>query len=242
MNILVTAGNTLTPIDRVRAITNIFTGQTGANIAREAALRDHHVTFLTSHPEILERHVRINVTPYRTFADLEKCMREALHSSRFEALIHCAAVSDYESGGIYAAEPGTYFDKQSHIWHHTETARPRLTPVTAGKVKSNHPELWLRLVRTPKLIDYVRNEWAFHGVLVKFKLEVGLNERELVQVAEESRGQSRADLMVANTLDEMHDWALLGPLGGGYERVERSALATRLLEAVELHHKDRQHG
>ena len=33
MNILVTAGNTITPIDRVRVITNVFTGRTGARIA-----------------------------------------------------------------------------------------------------------------------------------------------------------------------------------------------------------------
>jgi phosphopantothenate-cysteine ligase/phosphopantothenoylcysteine decarboxylase/phosphopantothenate--cysteine ligase len=37
MNILVTAGNTQTPIDKVRCLTNIFSGETGARIAIEAA-------------------------------------------------------------------------------------------------------------------------------------------------------------------------------------------------------------
>ena len=54
MNILVTAGNTQTPLDRVRCITNIFSGRTGARIAAEAAARGHRVTLLTSHPEVLE--------------------------------------------------------------------------------------------------------------------------------------------------------------------------------------------
>ena len=36
MKILVTAGNTQTPIDRVRSITNIFSGRTGARIAARA--------------------------------------------------------------------------------------------------------------------------------------------------------------------------------------------------------------
>jgi phosphopantothenate---cysteine ligase (CTP) len=47
MNLLVTAGNTQTPIDRVRCITNIFTGRTGAQVALEAHRRGHAVTHLT---------------------------------------------------------------------------------------------------------------------------------------------------------------------------------------------------
>src|SRR5438034_5962598 len=46
MRILVTAGNTLVPIDRVRCITNIFTGRTGARIALHAQERGHDVTLL----------------------------------------------------------------------------------------------------------------------------------------------------------------------------------------------------
>ena len=38
MNLLVTAGNTLTLIDKVRGITNIFTGRTGAQVAGLAVL------------------------------------------------------------------------------------------------------------------------------------------------------------------------------------------------------------
>ena len=47
MNILVTAGNTQTQIDRVRCITNIFSGRTGARVAAEADSRGHTVTLLT---------------------------------------------------------------------------------------------------------------------------------------------------------------------------------------------------
>ena len=81
----------------------------------------------------------------------------------------------------------------------------------AGKVKSNEPELWLRLVQTPKLIDQIREPWGFRGVLVKFKLEVGLNEDQLLEIAEASRRQSNADLMVANTQEGMGEWALRRP-------------------------------
>jgi phosphopantothenate-cysteine ligase/phosphopantothenoylcysteine decarboxylase/phosphopantothenate--cysteine ligase len=113
---------------------------------------------------------------------------------------------------------------------------------TAGKVKSDEPELWLRLVRAPKLIDQIRAEWLFAGILVKFKLEVGVGDDQLLDVAERSRRHSAADLMVANTLDEADRWAFLGPLEGRYARVGRAELAPRLLGEVERLHGEHAHG
>src|SRR5262249_23118710 len=112
----------------------------------------------------------------------------------------------------------------------------------AGKVKSDDPELWLRLVRAPKLVDSIRTDWAFTGVLVKFKLEVGVSDEQLLQAAEASRKQSAADLMVANTLEGAETYAFLGPRDGAYERVERGELAARLLDAVAQSHEGRRHG
>jgi phosphopantothenate---cysteine ligase (CTP) len=112
----------------------------------------------------------------------------------------------------------------------------------ADKVKSSEPELWLRLVRTPKLIDFIRADWGFRGVLVKFKLEVGLTDAQLLEVAEFSRGQSSADLIVANTLEGSTTWAFLGPIDGAYQRVSRGELAARLLDAVEQLHGKSSHG
>ena len=101
------------------------------------------------------------------------------------------------------------------------------------------PELWLRLVPTPKLIDMVRATWGFRGVLVKFKLEVGLGDDELLEVAERSRRHSDADLMVANTLEGAADYAFLGAARGSYQRVERRDLPGRLIEAIEHAHRQR---
>jgi phosphopantothenoylcysteine synthetase/decarboxylase len=116
----------------------------------------------------------------------------------------------------------------------------RTTPrQSAGKIKSDAPELWLRLVRAPKLINLIRIDWNFRGVLVKFKLEVDVSDEVLLDVAERSRRQSNADLMVANTLDGAAHWAYLGPLHGHYERVARSDLPERLLDAVEALHRGR---
>ena len=224
MNILVTAGNTQTPIDKVRCLTNIFSGRTGGRIAIEAVRRGHSVTHFTSHPEVIAELAgglplppdRWQVKPYRTYDDLSHLMETIIPQGGFDAIIHAAAVSDYALDGVFARnEHGEMLD------------------VSAGKVKSHHPELWLKLVPTPKLVDRIRKPWGFQGVLVKFKLEVGISDETLLDVAERSRVQSGADLMVANTLEGMSEFAFVGPIKGCYEKVQRGELARRLIEEVE---------
>jgi phosphopantothenate-cysteine ligase/phosphopantothenoylcysteine decarboxylase/phosphopantothenate--cysteine ligase len=239
VKILVTAGNTQTAIDQVRCITNVFSGRTGAQIAAEAFERGHAVTLLTSHPEVLASvpGVRVRhapdwrVCPYRTFEELETLMAASITDGGFDAVIHAAAVSDYQVTGVYAPGGGTHFDLGEMSWA-AASGRPRLVDATAGKVKSHHPELWLRLQPTPKLVDKVRVAWGFKGILVKFKLEVGVTEAELLAVAEASRMQSGADLVAANTLEGMHYWAYLGAGDGSYDRVPRHELAKVLINLI----------
>ncbi len=249
MRILVTAGNTQTPIDAVRCITNIFTGRTGTRIALEAARRAHQVVLVTSHPEVVGQFAaefgfgekgtaNLGVRTYRTFDDLHRLLAEALSQperERFDVVIHAAAVSDYAVAGVYAAEgnPAAYAVGSPEEATAEGGRPPRLMPVAGGKISSGHAELWLRLVPTPKLVDLFRSPWGFAGILVKFKLEVGISEAELQQRAEASRLQSGADLMVANTLEGMYSWALVGPVHGSYERVERAALAKRLIDLID---------
>lgn len=223
MRIFVTAGNTQVPIDRVRCITNIFTGRTGASIAFEAYRRGHRVTLATSHPEVIDAvdpdPGRWQVLPYRTFDQLDDLMTQQIAFDKPDVVVHCAAVADYLPAGVFAA---TQTDK-GHMMHDR----------SAPKVKSDEAELWLRLVRAPKLVDKIRGEWGFRGLLVKFKLEVGVSEDELQKVAEQSRLQSKADWMVANTLEGSKEWALLGN-EEGYQRVTRADLPGAILEVLEV--------
>jgi len=244
MNILVTAGNTVVPIDRVRCITNIFTGRTGAAIAHCAWERGHGVTLLTSHPEVVDApdEERWTMLRYRTFEDLQNLMKELVAGGGLDSVIHCAAVSDYLAGGIYAPADRSRFQPESGRWQSGDASGPALVDRAAGKVKSDEPELWLRLVRAPKLIDCIRRDWGFRGLLVKFKLEVGANDEQLLAVAERSRTHSDADLMVANTLEGASVYAFLGPLAGAYHRVSRRELAERLLIALEQYPRKQANG
>src|SRR5262245_15127044 len=239
MNLLVTAGNTQVMIDRVRCLTNIFTGRTGAAIALAACERGHRVTLLTSQPEIVSHpgasvslQERAETFAYRTFNDLQELMARFVASGNYQAIIHAAAVSDYLAAGVYAPAPSTCFDAADGSWH-AGNFPARLVDRAAEKVKSDEPELWLRLTRAPKLVDRIRTDWNFRGTLVKFKLEVGVTESQLLEIAERSRRQSQADWMVANTLEGAAAWAYLGPFANGYRKISRRQLQTALLDAVQ---------
>jgi phosphopantothenoylcysteine synthetase/decarboxylase len=248
MNFFVTAGNTQTMIDRVRCVTNIFSGRTGAAVARTAWGRGHTVTLATSHPDVLAEYginlhspgERFTVLPYQTFDDLAALMQHQFRTNPFDVVCHSAAVSDYLPAGTFTPDPGTFFNARTNNWE-SQHGPPTLTEQKGGKIKSTEPELWLRLVRAPKLVDRIRQPWGFNGVLVKFKLEVGISEERLIEVADASRRQSAADLVVANTLDGASHWAYIGPIADRYERVPRRELPDRLVLAIEDRYQERGH-
>src|SRR5208283_4730044 len=102
MNVIVTAGNTQVSIDRVRIITNVFRGRTGARIAGCLARAGNQVSLLTSFPESaaadaevdLASRNRLEIKPYRTFDDVHREMSLALRpGAGVDVLIHSAAVS-----------------------------------------------------------------------------------------------------------------------------------------------------
>ena len=139
-----------------------------------------------------------------------------------------AAVSDYGPERAYQvlerrpdpATPGveTWVVKDAH----------------AGKVKSTFDEIAILGRKTVKIVDLFRTEWAYKGVLVKFKLEVGIDRECLIRIGQASRAASGADYLIANTLDMVD-----GPNAGAYllsagepEWVARGELPARLTRLV----------
>ena len=199
LHFLVTAGPTREMIDRVRDWGNIFSGNTGLDIAR-AFLDLGDVTLLTSN----ESHARefdgysgksgmMGVETFRSHADLLSLLQERLQG-KVNVVAMTAAVSDYRPAGVYRIVRRSTSDPNpgQETWV--------VEDVSAGKVKSTHDEIAVMGRRTLKLVDQFRTAWAYKGVLIKFKLEVGLTDEQLIAVASASRTASGADLMVANTL------------------------------------------
>ena len=219
LKVLVTAGATEVPIDRVRAITNVFKGKTGTAIAFAMGYREPlgniTVTLLTSNPHIAGEHhmLHFGVVPFRTFDELAALLEHEIRTGGYDVVIHSAAVSDYRVAGVHARRPNG-----------------ELTPLEAsGKVGSSHERLFLELERTPKLIEAIRHTWDFTGKLIQFKLEVGITDEELIARARAALVRSRGDLVVANCLEWARDAALLVGRDGDVERVERAKLPDALI-------------
>lgn len=207
--ILVTAGPTWVRIDPVRHLGNLSSGATGLAIARALAASGAEVTLLLGPGRVVpsaEDEAQLRIVPFVTFDELHAQVRAHVGSRSYDGMVHTAAVSDYR-------------------------------PVAEEKMKisSDCEELVLRLRRTPKIVDEVKNLDS-ELLLVKFKLEVGRTPEELLTIARESRARSAAELMVANDLTEMsadgHVAYLLDATGVIAQVSTTEELAERLTEVL----------
>jgi len=188
--VLVTSGSTRTMIDQVRCLSNVFNGRTGYEIANYIYSEDVSVILLTSnkvHCDYITNTIPphyIQAVRYQTYEELYEKMEDLICKTDLDAVIHSAAVSDYRVAGTYAQIDGDLVEIDS-----------------STKIGSDHDNLFLKLEQTEKIIDKIRDPWGFKGKLVKFKLQVGMSDEELIEVANKSRKHSNADMIVANCLE-----------------------------------------
>jgi phosphopantothenoylcysteine synthetase/decarboxylase len=231
MRFLVTAGNTREKIDQVRDWGNIFTGNTGLRIARALA-QISEVDLLTSNRAHLlelasDKSARITASPFTDHGELRGALAALMARHTYDAIFMTAAVADYKPAGVFAItsrEPGDT----------PGTERWQVRNVQAGKVKSTHSAIAIVGTQTEKIIDLFRTEWKHGGLLVKFKLEVGISKDELIRIGQASRKASGAEFLVANTLD-MVEGANAGALllsDRGEEWIQRDDLPARLVRLV----------
>jgi len=174
--ILVTAGPTWVAIDKVRVITNIFSGRTGCLIAREAEKRGAEVKLLLGPgrlnfpPGFFKG---IKVIKYHYFHELLNLTRKEVSSKHYDIIIHSAAISDYL--------PINPYDK---------------------KISSGKGSLIIKLKPAIKIIKGVK-KWDPHIFLVQFKLEVGKKAKKLIEIGYKSMLKNKADLVVVNDLNKM---------------------------------------
>ncbi len=234
MRFLVTAGNTREKIDQVRHWGNVFTGGTGLRIAKALAevgevdlltSNRTHLAELTASPNSS----RVKGSAFTSHAELRGALAALMARERYDAVFMTAAVADYRPAGVFAVtqrEPGDV----------PGTERWVVRDAQAGKVKSTHDVIAVLGERTEKIVDLFRTEWGYRGLLVKFKLEVGIDRDQLVRIGQASRLSSGADYLVANTLDMLEGPGagayLLGD-DGGEEWVPRDHLAARLVQLTQ---------
>jgi len=176
---LIVAGATRNPIDAVRYITARSTGRTGVALAAGLLERGADVYLLGS-PEARLRGAVVPGEEFGSTRDLMERMEAWVTTHRRGAVVHAAAVGDYE-----LAQPG------------------------ADKIPSGRDRLELVLVPTPKIADQVR-EWGLVGPYVTFKAAPpGTEVAELEQIARRQLHRTRSDLVFANTLGRLDRDVLL---------------------------------
>src|SRR5208283_4531225 len=100
VKVLITCGATWTPIDDVRVISNISTGEMGHFIAQAFRRAGAGVTVIegpVTHT-LLARGIKI--IKYRFFDQLAKLLKTELRK-KYDIIIHAAAVSDFKLQGPY---------------------------------------------------------------------------------------------------------------------------------------------
>ncbi len=217
MNILITAGSTEIDIDIVRVFGNRFKGKTGTRIARYFATRGHAVTLLTSSPYLTRGFKKLGarVIPFRTFDELHALLEREVRDGGYDVVIQSAAVGDFKVVAAYIVTDGAL----------VEINRSK-------KISSKHKTLFLETARTPKLIDKIRGAWGFNGTLVKFKLEVGISDDELIAIARKSRKTSKAEFIVANCFEWCRERAYVIDATGTATNVTRHNLPRELYRRI----------
>jgi len=175
MKLLITAGGTREPIDRVRAITNTSTGATGIALAGELTAIGHSVELLRSTNAIAPPpSLALPSQTFTTTASLEAALRERLARGDIDVVIMAAAVADYRP-----AEP------------------------VFSKIDSDAEELTLRLARVPKLLPQLRSMSPRPLRVIGFKLTVGASESERLDAVDAQFKSSTVDAVVHNDLSEI---------------------------------------
>ena len=204
VNILITAGPTWVPVDRVRIITSIFGGRTGCLIAQEASAWGADVTLLLGpgRADSVGDNGSINLVRFRYFEELAALVEREATTRKYDVMIHSAAVADY-------------------------------TPVRPfhGKIRSQKKDLSIKLEPTPKIVDEIRR-YDPSIFLVTFKLEVNCEKSKLIEAGYRSMIRSGADLVVVNDLNALPEATIVDLERKTISVKSRKDLATALLDLI----------
>ena len=200
MNVVVTGGGTIAPIDDVRHIANTSSGRFSAEITESFLRRGATVWHVHGPGAVLPYHDRrmlsIDRDLDRELARLTALRREVEES---RARLHCRAIEPgtVSGYGLVLREilTGQAIDVAVLAMAASDYEPDRM----AGKTSSDRDAWTITLRRAPKVIRSVK-DWAPGTFLVGFKLLYNVSDDELIATARAACERNRADLTVANDL------------------------------------------
>ncbi len=210
MNVIVTSGPTREPIDSVRYISNVSSGQTGVAICDALIARGISVTQVHGADSALAKGVARRET-FTDHASLDQILRRLLADSDVGAVIHAAAVGDFAVAA----------------------------PLPSAKLESGQ-ELAIPLRPTLKIIDRIRGYASNPDLLlVGFKLTHDANPEAQARAARELLKRCQARYVVQNDVATLSNDAdhvfMIHETGNNRPRrcVGRARLATALATLVD---------
>jgi phosphopantothenate---cysteine ligase (CTP) len=201
MNVVVTGGGTVAPVDDVRLLTNVSSGRLAAAIAESFLARGASVWHI--HPASaqvpLKRHARFDLDAADPSAELDRLTRLRRRWLDVRDRLHLVPLPEGTVADYAAALRSTLEARPIDVAVLTMAVSDFEPEPHPGKLSSDAESLVVYCRRTPKVIRSVR-DWAPSVYLVGFKLLADVPVAELIRRAEEAGRVNRADLTVANDL------------------------------------------
>ncbi len=237
MNVVVTGGGTVAPVDDVRLLTNVSSGRLAAAITEAFLDRAASVWHVHARSALvpLERHARFDLDAADPSAERERLERLRRRWIEVRDRLHLVPLGAGTVADYAATLRSTLQARPIDVVVLTMAVSDFEPEPYAGKLGSDSESLVVRCRRTPKVIRSVR-DWAPSAFLVGFKLLSGAPHDELIRRAEEACRINRADLTVANDLRTLkqgrHTLHLVRP-GAEVETLEPGDdLADRLVARI----------
>ena len=198
MKILITSGGTSEQIDKVRTITNMSTGKLGAEIANTILKNtfDVEVYFLSSNRcEMPNLDNKLKIIEIK---DTESVF------NNMKTIIHAMAISDYKVDKVFNENNikdilSQYIDTKDLNELTNKIVNEIQGVDNSKKISSNVDNLFIKLTKTPKIIDMIK-QWDANIKLISFKLLNGVEEEELINIAKKQLDRTNSDLVIANDL------------------------------------------
>jgi phosphopantothenate---cysteine ligase (CTP) len=204
MNVVVTGGGTIAPIDDVRILTNVSSGRFSAAITEACLDRGASVWHIhtTGARLPLKRFAEFALDTAEPAAELLRLarLRERWLSQRDRLELIPLSAGNVED---YSTTLKQVLESQAIDVVFLPMAVADFEPeAQLGKISSEAESLVLHCRRTPKVIRMVR-DWAPSVYLVGFKLLSRASQDELIRRAQAACRDNRADLTVANDLETL---------------------------------------
>lgn len=202
--ILITCGPTWVALDSVRVISNKSTGELGHILAEDFTKKGAKVTLLEG--PVLEpfKSKAVKVIKFFYFDELQAALKKELKKSKFDVVVHAAAVADY-----------------------TPKSKSR------GKISSQKSGLDLKLVPTKKIINELKR-WSPKSTLVGFKLDPELTAVNAAKKVNRLFKDADCDIVVANRVQgaSYHGYILNNKNKIVAQADSRAALSKKLMQIL----------